>query len=60
MALSATKLGVDGVIVMPKGTPAIKVDAGRQSHLNTVLYISSVILYIKNTGWRQNDFNSYA
>ena len=30
---------------------------GRQSHSDTTLYISLVIIYTKYTGWRQNDSN---
>jgi hypothetical protein len=33
---------------------------GRCSHSDTTLYISSVILHTKYTGWYQNDFNVHA
>jgi hypothetical protein len=33
---------------------------GRQSHSDTTLYISSLILHTKYTGARDKDFNVYA
>mmetsp|Transcript_33168 Transcript_33168/g.65978 ORF Transcript_33168/g.65978 Transcript_33168/m.65978 type:complete len:576 (-) Transcript_33168:315-2042(-) len=41
VALSAATLGTDAVIVMPKGTPAIKVDAVQKLHGNVLLHGSS-------------------
>eukprot|EP00965_Chrysotila_dentata_P262606 6214620-Pleurochrysis_carterae.AAC.7 len=38
VALSAAKLGVDAVIVMPKATPSIKVDAVRKLGVQPVLH----------------------
>jgi hypothetical protein len=33
---------------------------GRQSHSDTTLYISFVIIYTKYTGWHQNDSTAHA
>ena len=38
VAMSATALGIDAVIVMPKGTPGIKVDAVRKLKGNVLLH----------------------
>jgi hypothetical protein len=33
--------------------------SGRLSHSRTALYISLVVLHIKYTGWRRNDFGAH-
>jgi threonine dehydratase len=38
VALSASKLGVDNIIVMPKGSPTIKIDAVRKFGGNVLLH----------------------
>jgi hypothetical protein len=43
--------------ISPGSAPA---SPGRYSHSDTTLYISSVILPTKYTGWCQNDVNVYA
>jgi hypothetical protein len=45
-----------GLIAELEGT----ISRGRESHSDTTLYISVVILYTNYTGRRQNDFNAYA
>ena len=46
----------DGMYILAEGD----FSPGRESHSDTALYISLVILYRKFTGRRQNDFNVYA
>jgi hypothetical protein len=36
------------------------ISPGRQSHFDTTLYISLLILHTKYTGWRETDLNDHA
>ena len=38
----------------------VSLSPGRESHSDTTLYISSLILHTEYTGWCENDFNVYA